>query len=261
MTTRRGPEDGPCYSPQADGRPDCDGQLLKTSLRRTCYRRISAMDILIVEDNRRLAANLRRYLELEGYSADVAHDGVEGLEKAIATAPDCLILDLNLPRLDGLAVCERLRDRGVPVPILMLTARSATQDVVQGLDTGADDYLVKPFEMEELLARVRTLLRRPIADRGPVLRAGEVVVDTNTHEVRKRGQVVHLAPREYDLLEYLLRNRGVAHDRLKLIEDVWGEYDDLLFSQTVDVHVAYLRRKLGKDLITTVPGKGYLISG
>ena len=106
MTTRRGPEDGPCYSPQADGRSDRDGWRLKTSLRRTCYRPLSAMDVLIVEDNRRLAANVRRYLELEGYSADVAHDGVDGLEKTIATAPDCLILDLNLPRLDGLAVCD-----------------------------------------------------------------------------------------------------------------------------------------------------------
>jgi DNA-binding response OmpR family regulator len=219
------------------------------------------MHILIVEDNRQLAANLRRYLELEGYSADVAYDGIDGLQKTLASAPDCLILDLNLPRLDGLEVCTRLRDNGASVPVLMLTARSNTRDVVRGLDTGADDYLVKPFETEELLARVRTLLRRPPTDRGPVLRAGEVVVDTNTREVRKGGRVVHLAPREYDLLEYLLRNRGVAHDRLKLIEDVWGEYDSLLFSQTVDVHVAYLRRKLGKDLITTVPGRGYLISG
>jgi DNA-binding response OmpR family regulator len=216
--------------------------------------------ILIVEDNLRLAANLQRYLELEGYSADVAHDGEDGLAKALKTRPDCLILDLTLPRLDGIEVCARIRSSGATIPILMLTARSDTQDVVRGLDTGADDYLVKPFEMDELMARIRTLLRRPVAERGPVLRTGSIVVDTNTHEVRKAGQAVHLAPREYDLLEYLLRNRGVAHDRLRLIEEVWGEYDELLFSQTVDVHVAYLRRKLGKNLITTVPGKGYLIS-
>jgi DNA-binding response OmpR family regulator len=217
--------------------------------------------ILIVEDNHRLAANLQQYLGLEGYSADVAHDGEDGLAKALATQPDCLILDLSLPRLDGIDVCAKIRDSGASIPILMLTARGDTRDVVRGLDTGADDYLVKPFEMDELLARIRRLLRRPVAERGPVLRTGNIVVDTNTHEVRKDGQAVHLAPREYDLLEYLLRNRGVAHDRLKLIAEVWGEYDELLFSQTVDVHVAYLRRKLGKDLITTVPGKGYLIPG
>jgi DNA-binding response OmpR family regulator len=220
-----------------------------------------AADILIVEDNRRLAANLQRYLELEGYSAEVAHDGAEGLEKTLSNAPDCLILDLNLPLMDGIEVCTALRDRGLGIPVLILTARGETRDIVRGLDAGADDYLTKPFEMEELLARVRTLLRRPVGDRGPVLRVGDVIVDTNTQGVSKAGQAIHLAPREYELLEYLMRNRGVAHNRLTLIEEVWGEYDELLFSQTVDVHVAYLRRKLGKDLITTVPGKGYLISG
>ena len=219
------------------------------------------MNILIVEDNRQLAANLQRYLELEGYSADIAFDGVEGLEKGLTTAPDCLVLDLNLPKLDGVDVCARLRSAGVSTPILMLTARSRTRDVVLGLDTGADDYLVKPFEMDELAARVRRLLRRPVAETGPVLRAGNVLVDTNTREVRRAESIVHLAPREYELLEYLLRHKGIAHDRLELIEQVWGEYDSLLFSQTVNVHVAILRRKLGKDLITTVPGKGYIISG
>jgi DNA-binding response OmpR family regulator len=217
--------------------------------------------ILIVEDNHRLAANVQKYLGLEGYSADVEHDGADGLAKALATQPDCLVLDLNLPGLDGIDVCAGIRESGATIPILMLTARADTRDVVRGLDAGADDYLVKPFEMDELLARIRTLLRRPVSERGPVLRSGNVIMDTNTHEVRRNGEAVHLAPREYDLLEYLLRNRGVAHDRVKLIEEVWGEYDELLFSQTVDVHVAYLRRKLGKDLITTVPGKGYLISG
>ena len=218
-----------------------------------------AVDILIVEDNRRLAANLRRYLELEGYSAEVAHDGAEGLEMALSNAPDCLILDLNLPLMDGVEVCTALRDRGVGIPILMLTARGETRDIVRGLETGADDYLTKPFEMEELLARVRALLRRPVGDRGPVLRVGDVIVDTSTHGVSKGGHTIHLAPREYELLAYLMRHRGVAHDRLNLIEHVWGEYDALMFSQTVDVHIAYLRRKLGRDLIKTVPGKGYLI--
>ncbi len=219
------------------------------------------MTILIVEDNLKLAANLQRLLELEGHAVAVAHDGEEGLRRALAERFDCIVLDLNLPKMDGLAVCRALRDGDdpLPVPILMLTARSAKRDVVLGLDTGADDYLAKPFDIEELLARVRTLMRRATPERSPVLRADDVVLDANSREVHKGGRLVSLAPREYDLLEHLLRNKGVAQDRLTLLEQVWGESEDLLFSQTVDVHISYLRRKLGKTLITTVPGKGYLI--
>jgi two-component system response regulator MprA len=219
------------------------------------------MGILVVEDNVKLAANLQRILELEGYEAAVAHDGELGLHMALAEARECIVLDLNLPKLDGVEVCRRLREDGDPTPILMLTARGAKRDIVAGLDAGADDYLVKPFDLDELLARVRTLLRRCGPERGPVLRAADVTVDTSACEVRRGAGVVRLAPREYALLEYLLRNKGIVQDRLTLIEQVWGEYDELMFSQTVDVHVSYLRRKLGKELITTVPGKGYLISG
>jgi DNA-binding response OmpR family regulator len=143
--------------------------------------------------------------------------------------------------------------------LLMLTARSAKRDVVTGLDTGADDYLAKPFDLDELLARIRTLMRRTTPERTPRLESGDVVLDANCHEVLRAGRPVSLAPREFALLEHLLRNKGVVQDRLTLLEQVWGETDDLLFSQTVDVHVSYLRRKLGKTLITTVPGKGYLI--
>jgi two-component system, OmpR family, response regulator len=219
------------------------------------------MTILIVEDNLKLAANLRRLLELEGHAVAVAHDGEDGLRRALAERFDCIVLDLNLPKLDGLAVCRSLRagDDPAPVPILMLTARSAKRDVVLGLDTGADDYLAKPFDLDELLARVRTLMRRATPERSATLQSGDVGLDANSHEVRKGGTLVSLAPREYDLLEHLLRNKGVVQDRLALLEQVWGESEDLLFSQTVDVHISYLRRKLGKTLITTVPGKGYLI--
>jgi DNA-binding response OmpR family regulator len=219
------------------------------------------MTILIVEDNLKLAANLQRLLELEGHAVAVAHDGEEGLRRALAERFDCIVLDLNLPKLDGLSVCRALRagDDPAPVPILMLTARSSKRDVVLGLDTGADDYLPKPFDLDELLARVRTLMRRATPERSATLQSDDVVLDANSHEVRKGGALVSLAPREYDLLEHLLRNKGVVQDRLTLLEQVWGESEDLLFSQTVDVHISYLRRKLGKSLITTVPGKGYLI--
>ena len=219
------------------------------------------MTILVVEDNLRLAANLRDLLQLEGHAVVVAHDGEEGLRRALAERFDCIILDLNLPKLDGLSLCRALRegDEPLPTPVLMLTARSATRDVVVGLDTGADDYLTKPFDIDELLARVRTLMRRTSPARSPRLQAGDVVLDANSHEVRRAGRPVSLAPREFALLEHLLRNKGVVQDRVTILEQVWGESDDLLFSQTVDVHVAYLRRKLGRDLIATVPGLGYLI--
>jgi len=219
------------------------------------------MTILIVEDNVKLAANLQRLLELEGHAVAVANDGEEGLRRALAERFDCIVLDLNLPKLDGIAVCRALRagDDPTPVPILMLTARSSKRDVVLGLDTGADDYLAKPFDLDELLARVRTLMRRATPERSATLQSGDIVLDANSHEVRKGGMLVSLAPREYRLLEHLLRNKGVAQDRLTLLDNVWGESEDLMFSQTVDVHISYLRRKLGRDLITTVPGKGYLI--
>jgi DNA-binding response OmpR family regulator len=219
------------------------------------------MTILIVEDNVKLAANLRDLLRLEGHAVAVAHDGEEGLRRALCERFECVILDLNLPKLDGIEVCRALRGGGAPapVPILMLTARSSKQQVVLGLDCGADDYLVKPFDIDELLARVRTLMRRSAPERSPVLVAGDVELDANSHEVLRGGVPVSLAPREYALLEHLLRNKGAVQDRLTLLEQVWGESDDLMFSQTVDVHVSYLRRKLGKSLITTVPGKGYLI--
>ncbi len=219
------------------------------------------MQILVIEDNRTLAVNIRRYLELEHYAASVSFNGQDGLDRALSEACDCIILDLDLPGLHGLEVCRRLRAAGNDSPILILTASGTKADVVRGLDAGADDYLVKPFDMEELLARVRTLLRRRGTVCSPLLSAADVTLDSNTHEVRRGGTKVHLAPKEYALLDYLMRNLGVVQDRGSIIEHVWGEHSALIPYQTVDVHVSYLRRKLGKDLIRTVPNKGYYVPG
>jgi DNA-binding response OmpR family regulator len=196
---------------------------------------------------------------LEHYAASVSFNGQDGLDRALSEACDCIILDLDLPGLHGLEVCRRLRAAGNDSPILILTASGTKADVVQGLDAGADDYLVKPFDMEELLARVRTLLRRRGTVCSPLLSAADVTLDSNTHEVLRGGTRVHLAPKEYALLAYLMRNLGVVQDRGSIIEHVWGEHSALIPYQTVDVHVSYLRRKLGKDLIRTVPNKGYYV--
>jgi DNA-binding response OmpR family regulator len=217
------------------------------------------MHILVVEDQQDFAQNIRRYLETESYSVDLAFDGETGLHQGLTEEYALVVLDINLPRMDGLEVCRQLRQAGRSMPILMLTARVGHQNVVAGLDSGADDYLTKPFDLEELLARMRALLRRGGESRSPVITIGEVDIDTNSHTVRRAGQVVSLAPREYALLEFLSLNRGIAKTRLEIIELVWGEYDELMFSQTVDVHVAYLRRKLGRAIIVTVPGKGYMM--
>lgn len=217
------------------------------------------MHILLIEDQQKLAKNIREYLELERYAVTVAHDGREGFEQAMTQDLDLLILDINLPGMDGYTICAHLRQAGKNMPILMLTARGKQPEIVHGLNIGADDYLAKPFDMEELLARIRALLRRNGGERSPELKAGTIVLDANTREVRRGSKKVELSPKEYALLEFLLRNKGVVQDRPRILEHVWGGRDDLLFSQTVDVHVAYLRRKLGKNVIKTVPGKGYLV--
>lgn len=217
------------------------------------------MHILLIEDQKKLAENIRQYLSLEHYAVTVAHDGKEGFEKAMTQEVDLLILDINLPGMDGYVICSMLRQRKKNMPILMLTAKSKQKEIVHGLDLGADDYLTKPFDLEILLARVRALLRRKSDQRTPCMTVKDITLDSNTQEVKRGEKTVGLSPKEYGLLEYLFRNRGAVQDRPRIIEHVWGGRDDLLFSQTVDVHVAYLRRKLGKDVIQTVPGKGYLI--
>jgi DNA-binding response OmpR family regulator len=194
--------------------------------------------ILLIEDHKRLAHDVKRYLELDGYQVEIAYDGLTGVERATQEPWSLVLLDLNLPGLDGLEVCRRMRAAGVEAPVLMLTARSGRAQVITGLDSGADDYL---------------------ATRGPEIVIGDVRIDTNARSVTRKGEPVHLAPREYALLEFLARNRGTVQDRSTIIDLVWGEPDALLFSQTVDVHVAHLRRKLGMQVIGTVPGAGYMV--
>lgn len=217
------------------------------------------MHILLIEDQVKLATNIRKYLESERYAVTIAHDGREGLEKAMTLGIDLVILDVNLPSLDGFNLCSILREKGNSVPILMLTARAKQDEVIRGLNIGADDYLKKPFDLDELLARVRVLLRRKTQTREPMLSIGDMTLDTNAREVTVKKNRIDLSPKEFGLLEFLLRNKDIVQDRPTILEHVWGNNDSLMLSQTVDVHVATLRKKIGKDMIRTVPGKGYLI--
>jgi two-component system, OmpR family, alkaline phosphatase synthesis response regulator PhoP len=211
--------------------------------------------VLVVEDNRDLAYGLRNNLEIEGYAVDVAAHGTSGLERATATAPDLIVLDLMLPGMDGFRVLRALRAAGLTMPVLVLTARGEESDKVRCLKLGADDYLTKPFGVLELLARVEALLRR--ANPGiPLDRFGDVEVDRGTHTVKLNGAAVELAPKEYDLLIALADRNGAVVTRLDLMRQVWG-YSDAVITRTIDTHIAELRRKLGGEHIVTVRKVGY----
>jgi heavy metal response regulator len=220
------------------------------------------MRILVVEDERRIAAFIKRGLEEERYAVDVAYDGEEALDWAAVANYDLIVLDVLLPKKDGIEVCRELRAQGNKVPILMLTARDAIEDRVQGLDSGADDYLVKPFAFQELLARIRALLRRSGEIKTPRLQVGDLVLDTITHRASRGGQVIELTAREYALLEFLMRHPGQVLSRTQILEHVWN-YDFFTTSNVVDVYIRYLRRKIDKDfevkLLQTVRGVGYKI--
>jgi DNA-binding response OmpR family regulator len=218
--------------------------------------------VLVVEDDEEIAQVLQRSLRLDGYEVKLAGDGVRALEEAHAFLPDVVILDLGLPRLDGIDVARRLRDGGDDVPILMLTARDALESRVEGLDVGADDYLVKPFERQELLARLRALLRRrPPRGMAP-LRVGDLMLNPDTHEVSRGDRRIDLTQREFELLEYLMRNERLVISRQKLLDEVWG-YDPFSITNTIEVFVSNLRRKLEAGgeprLLHTVRGAGYVL--
>ena len=220
------------------------------------------MRILVTEDEKDLADALAKGLERQGYAVDVAYDGEESLRLAEVNDYDLIILDLNLPKVDGMEVCRSLRDSGSSIGILMLTARAGLDDRVNGLDQGADDYLVKPFHFPELLARVRSILRREGEQRKLILRVGDLVLDPNAHRVSFKDRHVALTAKEFGILEYLMRNVGCVVSQEDLLEHVWSE-DANLFTQSIKVHINNLRKKLdaagGEGLISTIKGKGYLI--
>jgi two-component system OmpR family response regulator len=220
------------------------------------------MRILVVEDDVKLVGALQRGLRQDGYEVDVARSGPDGLSQATTVDYEAILLDVMLPGLDGFALCEELRRRERWTPVLMLTARADVSDRIRGLDGGADDYLVKPFDFGELLARLRVLIRRGPSERPQVLELGELRVDSATRIVTRGGHQVELTAREFDVLEVLARNAGQLVPRAQLLDEVWGENPEGS-PNVVDVYVGYLRKKLedpkGRRLIRTVRGKGFVL--
>ena len=220
------------------------------------------MYILIVEDEKKVAGFLKKGLQEERYTVDVAYDGEEALAQAEMNHYDLIILDIMLPKKDGMEVLNQLRAHRISTPILMLTAKDSLQDKVQGLDSGADDYLTKPFAFAELLARIRALLRRGKPASEVSLKAADLILDPAMHKVQRAGKPIELTSKEYALLEYLLRNKGQVLTRALISEHVWGYRFDTC-TNIVDVYVNYLRNKIDSDfdkkLIHTVRGVGYAL--
>src|SRR5947209_17839034 len=220
------------------------------------------MRILLVEDDARVASFIRKGLEEEQYRVDLAADGEAGLAQALAGEHDLLILDIMLPKRDGMSVLAELRRRHLETPVLMLTAKDAVEDRVAGLNAGCDDYLPKPFAFAELLARARALLRRRASEKSVLLRAGDLVLDPVAHRVTRASRLIELTSREYALLQYFLQHQNQVLTRTMIVEQVWG-YDFDNFSNVVDVYVNYLRNKVDREfdvkLIHTVRGVGYVL--
>ena len=220
------------------------------------------MAILIIEDEKKLVDILKIALKGERYSVDVAYDGEQGLLKAMKNNYSLILLDIMLPKKDGLAICRELRARQIHTPIIMLTARGSVDDRVVGLNAGADDYLIKPFGLTELFARIRAVLRRRKTTDSDITKIADLVMDKKKHEVTRSGKVVNLTPKEYKLLDVLLTNRGEAINRQKLIDHAWGP-DFKETNNELNVHIKYLRRKIDGDrdkpLIQTIRGVGFVL--
>lgn len=220
------------------------------------------MRILVIEDEEKIAGFIKRGLKEEGYSAVTAANGEEGYALAATDNYDLIILDLMIPKMDGLSLCRRLRSENITTPILMLTAKYAVKDKVTGLDAGANDYLTKPFAFEELLARIRVLLRKQETYTKTTLQAGDLLLDLLTHKVTRAGKGIDLTSKEYALLEYLMRNKGAVITRTMISENVWDEHFDTL-TNIIEVYINYLRNKIDrgheKKLIHTLRGRGYVL--
>ena len=220
------------------------------------------MRILVVEDERKVAGFIKKGLEEETYAVDVAYDGEEGYALGEMNQYDLVILDIMLPKMDGFEVLSRLRGKGVNTPILLLTAKDSVEDKVTGLNEGADDYLTKPFAFSELLARVRSLLRRGQSETKTVLQVGDLVLDLVSHKVKRDGEEIELTGKEYSLLEYFMRNQGKVLTRTMIAEHVW-DYNFDTFTNVIDVYVNHLRKKIDKKfpakLLHTLRGVGYVM--
>jgi DNA-binding response OmpR family regulator len=218
--------------------------------------------VLLVEDNKPLARALRQGLEEENFAVDYAEDGEDADHKARATNYDVIVLDLMLPKKDGLTLLKGWREAKIQSHVLVLTARGALEDKVKGLDTGADDYLTKPFELDELLARLRALIRRGHQAKDPLLKIFDLTIDTSSRTVKRAGKSIHLTPKEYALLEFLAFHRGKVVTRTMIWEHLWDEHDESV-SNVVDVYIRYLRNKIDRDfappLIMTRWGEGYML--
>ncbi|GFE62686.1 response regulator transcription factor [Geobacter sp. AOG2] len=220
------------------------------------------MKILVVEDEKKVASFIKRGLEDDNYKVTVAYDGLDGFKQAREGDYNLVIMDMMLPKKDGMTVIKELRESGNRVPVLMLTARDNMEDIVSGLDAGSDDYLTKPFAFAELLARVRALLRRGELDRGAEIRFADLRLDPVSHKVWRGSKEIELTSKEYGLLEYLMRNPNTVLSRAMIAEHVW-DYAFDSFTNIIDVYVNYLRKKIDKDypakLIHTVRGQGYIL--
>ncbi len=220
------------------------------------------MRILIVEDEKKVASFIKKGLEEQSYAVDVAYDGLAGENLVSQNEYDVIILDVLLPKQDGIVTCQRIRTKKIDTPILMLTALGDTEAKVRGLDSGADDYLTKPFHFEELLARVRALLRRKSQDKSAVLQVGNLVLDPVSRKIERDGKQIRLTTREFALLEYLMRNNGKILSRAHIAQHVWNVSFDME-SNVIDVYVKLLRQKVDKDfdkpLIHTIVGVGYVL--
>ena len=220
------------------------------------------MRLLLIEDEIKLANATKRALELQKYAVDIAHTGTDGYDLAMGEEYDLIILDIMLPEIDGIEVCKKLRTNSNHTPILMLTAKGQIPDKVLGLDVGADDYIVKPFSLEELFARVRALIRRPKTAGNPVLQIKDIILDPGSFSVKRNGKHIQLSTKEFSLLEYLMRNKNTVLTREQIVAHVW-DYDADVLPSTVEVHMKHLRDKIdapfNTPIIRTIRGRGYTI--